>query len=123
MKSLTALIALATLSMSAAFAAPPAGHPTPAAAAGMMSPAPISDAELTQKGKVLSTTDANEYTYIEVAQGNQTTWLAAQKLALKKGDQIRFDNGAVMTNFYSKLLKRTFPSVMFVNRVVVSNEK
>lgn len=123
MKSLTALIALATLSMSAAFAAPPAGHPTPAAAAGMMSPAPISDAELTQKGKVLSTTDANEYTYIEVAQGNQTIWLAAQKLALKKGDQIRFDNGAVMTNFYSKLLKRTFPSVMFVNRVVVSNEK
>lgn len=123
MKSLTALVALATLSMSAAFAAPPAGHPTPAAAAGMMSPAPVSDAELTQKGKVLSTTDANEYTYIEVAQGNQTTWLAAQKLALKKGDLIRFDNGAVMTNFYSKLLKRTFPSVMFVNRVVVANEK
>ncbi|MGE5648903.1 hypothetical protein [Noviherbaspirillum sp. UKPF54] len=123
MKSLPALVALATLSMSAAFAAPPAGHPTPAAAASMMGMAPVAEAELTQKGKVVSTTDANEYTYIEVTQGQQTTWLAAQKLSLKKGDTIRYDNGAVMTNFYSKLLKRTFPSVTFVNRVVVSNGK
>lgn len=121
MKSLTALAALATLSMSAAVAAPPAGHPTPAAAVSMMGMAP--DVELTQKGKVLSTTDANEYTYIEVEQGGKTTWLAAQKQPLKKGDTIRFDSGSVMTNFYSKLLKRTFPSVTFVNRVVVSNAK
>jgi hypothetical protein len=29
----------------------------------------------------------------------------------------------VMTNFESKTLKRTFPSVTFVNTVVVSKEK
>ena len=121
MKSLTALVALATLSMSAAFAAPPTGHPTPAAAASMMGMAP--DVELTQKGKVVSAIDANEYTYIEVVQGAQTTWLAAQKMPLKKGDTIRFDSGSVMTNFHSKLLNRTFPRVTFVNRVVVSNNK
>lgn len=123
MKSLTALVALATLSMSAAFAAPPTGHPTPAAAASMMGMPPAAEVELSQKGKVVSTIDANEYTYIEVSQGQQTTWLAAQKLPLKKGDTIRFDSGSVMTNFYSKLLKRSFPSVTFVNRVVVSNGK
>jgi hypothetical protein len=41
----------------------------------------------------------------------------------KKGDVIRFDDGMVMTNFESKTLKRTFPSVTFVSSVVVTKEK
>lgn len=121
MKSLITLVALATLSVSAAFAAPPAGHPT--ASAAHMDMASMPEVELTQKGTVLSTIDANEYTYIEVAQGQQTTWLASRKMALKKGNVIRFDNGIAMTNFHSKVLNRTFPSVTFVNRVAVASEK
>jgi hypothetical protein len=117
MKSIAVLFALAAFAASV-HAAPPAGHPSPAAGT-MMPPQAVSDAELTQKGKVVSTIDATEYTYIEVAQGKNTVWLAAPAIALKKGSMIRFEDGAVMTNFRSKLLNRTFPSVMFVNRVVV----
>jgi len=125
MKSVSALCALAALSMSvAAHAAPPPGHPTPAAAADMMKlPKNTADADLSQKGKVISTLNANEYTYIEVAQGKNTLWLAAPTSDVKKDNVVRFEDGAVMTNFRSKLLNRTFPSVMFVNRVVVTNEK
>ena len=75
---------------------------------------------LTQKGKVVSTLSAPPYVYIEVKQDNKTVWLAANAVPLKKDDVIRFDDGMVMTNFHSKTLNRTFPSVLFVNRVVVS---
>jgi hypothetical protein len=44
-------------------------------------------------------------------------------VAAKKGDVVRFDDGMPMTNFHSKTLNRTFPSVLFVNRVVITNEK
>ncbi|RZI42857.1 hypothetical protein EGT07_12840 [Herbaspirillum sp. HC18] len=125
MKSISALFAMAALAASVSVhAAPPAGHPSPANAADMMKlPKDTADADLGQKGKVVSSIDANEYTYIEVNQGKNTLWLAAPKTAVKKDSVIRFEDGAVMTNFHSKLLNRTFPSVMFVGRVVTVNEK
>jgi len=79
--------------------------------------------QLTQKAKVLSTIAAPPYVYIEVSQNKKTVWLAATALPLKKGDVIRFDKGTMMTNFPSSKLKRTFPSVLFVNRVVVTKDK
>jgi S1-C subfamily serine protease len=81
------------------------------------------DALLPQKAKVLSTIDTPGYTYIEITQNNKTLWLATATVAVKSGDVIRFDNGMVMTNFNSKTLNRTFPSVTFVNRLVVTIEK
>lgn len=125
MKSVTALFALAALVASvSSHAAPPPGHPTPAAAADMMKlPKGTSDADLPQKGKVLSTIDANEYTYIEVEQGKNVVWVAAPKTApLKKNSMIRYEDGAVMSNFHSKLLNRTFSQVTFVSRVVVTDK-
>ena len=83
----------------------------------------VPDAQLPQKAKVLSSIDAAGYTYLEVTQNKKTLWLAGSKIAVKKGDVIRFDDGMVMTNFNSKTLNRTFPSVTFVNRVVVTKEK
>lgn len=120
MKTVSCLLVLAAVS-SVALAQPlPAGHPpttTKGAGAG------LSDAQLPQKARVLSSIDAAGYTYLEVTQNKQTKWLAGTQLAVKKGDVIRFDDGMVMTNFNSKSLKRTFPSVTFVNRVVVTKEK
>ncbi len=109
--ALTALVATATVN-----AAPQPGHPSPAIDAQQL-PA------LTQTGKVVSTIDAKEYTYIEVAQDKKTFWLAAPAIKLKKDTVIRFEDGAVMNNFHSKVLNRTFDSVMFVNRVVAGNAK
>jgi hypothetical protein len=120
MKSLFAVLALA-LAASSALAGQPPGHPSPAAAADMLNLP--KDAALTQKGKVVSSINANEYTYIEVAQAGKTLWIAAPLVQVKKDSVIRFEDGAVMTNFRSKLLNRVFPSVMFVNKVVVTNEK
>ena len=104
-------------------AAPPPGHPSPAQAREMLMPdKPAQAADLPNAGKVVSAMDANEFTYIEVDRGNNhIEWIAAQKMPIKAGSTIRYEEGAVMSNFYSKLLKRTFPSVMFVNDVSVTD--
>jgi hypothetical protein len=86
-----------------AFASPPSGKP----------------AGLSQSAKVVSTIKAPPYTYIEVAQGKQTRWLAATIIAVKAGDVIQFDDGQEMRDFHSKTLQRTFPSILFVNKVEV----
>ena len=78
---------------------------------------------LTQQGTVLSTINVPMYTYVEVAQGKKTVWLAATSMAVKKGDTIHFDDGMAMNNFYSKSLKRNFPSIIFVNRATVGSGK
>ena len=120
MKFLPVLFALAIFSASAAAQSLPPGHPGAGAkTAGKGGP----EAQLPQKAKVLSSVDAAGYTYIEVTQNKKTLWLAGTKVAVKKGDVIRFDDGMVMTNFNSKTLNRTFPSVLFVNRVIVTKEK
>ena len=76
---------------------------------------------LTQKAQVLSTINVPQYTYLEVKQDNNTRWLATTTFAAKKGDTIQFDDGTAMTNFNSKTLNRTFPSITFVGRMVISN--
>jgi hypothetical protein len=113
------LAALAT----AALAAPPPGHPSPAQAMDMLMPdKPPAPSELPNQGKVISSVDANDFTYIEVDRAGVVEWLAAPKMVVKPGSTIRYEDGSVMTDFYSKLLKRTFPSVMFVGHVAVSGE-
>lgn len=120
MKFLPVLFAFAIVSASAAAQSLPSGHPSVGSKdAGKSAP----DAQLPQKGKVLSTLDAAPYVYIEVTQNKKTLWLAANAVPVKKGDVIRYDNGMVMNNFHSKTLNRTFPSVLFVNSVVVTKEK
>lgn len=119
-KLFSVLLALSvSASAFAADQAAPANHH-----AGMSMPAMASPTgNLSQAAKVLSTINVPSYTYIEASQGNKTIWLAAATVALKKGDTIRFDDGMVMTNFYSKGLKRNFPSIVFVNKVVVAGAK
>ena len=120
MKSPASLLALAVFSVPAFAAAPAPANPhgdayKPAAGAP--------EASLPQKAKVLSVINVPQYTYLEVTQNQQTLWLAASTVTGKKGDVIRFDNGMEMKNFQSKSLNRTFPSVFFVSRVVVTKEK
>ena len=125
MKIIAALLALSAVFASAAsIAAAPVGHPSTGDAAGpLKQPKQTLDADLPKKGKVLSTIEATQYTYIEVVEDKKTLWLAAPTIALKKNNVIRYDAGSEMTNFHSKTLNRTFPSIIFVNRVVVSKEK
>ncbi len=117
-RMLLALFAIGTAACAAA--APPPGHPSPAQAMEMLMPdkAPA-PSELPNQGKVLSSTDANDFTYIEVERAGTTEWIAAPKMAVKPGSTIRYEEGSVMTNFYSKLLQRTFSRVLFVGHVAV----
>jgi hypothetical protein len=78
---------------------------------------------LSQSGTVLSTLNVPSYSYVEVSKNKKTIWLAAATSTVKKGDKVKFDDGMVMTNFYSKSLKRTFPSIVFVNSLVVDTGK
>lgn len=75
--------------------------------------------DLPNLGRVLSTIPSNSYTYIEVDQEGTTRWLATPALSLEKNTLIRYDNGALMKDFYSKKLDRTFPEILFLGGVVV----
>ncbi len=119
MKTLFLLSALAL--SSAAFATEPAHPASPHG--GMMMPGMGAPAPSMQQARVVSIINVPDYTYIEAAQGKKTVWMAAPTVAVKKGDNIRYDEGMLMSNFYSKTLKRTFPSIYFVSRVVVVADK
>ena len=137
MKNAAFFAIIALLPTLALAQAVPPGHPKmetsgKPAAPGSMPPGhppieqqnkPVSAAQLPHKGKVVSSIDVPNYTYIEVTENNKTSWLAATTVGVKKGDVIRFEDGMVMNNFHSKILNRTFPSISFINSVVVTKEK
>ena len=79
------------------------------------------EAELHRNGKVLNSIDAGIYTYIELNENGKPIWIAAPTIKVKNGDTVRFTEGAVMSNYFSKTLNRTFESVIFVGKAVVAN--
>lgn len=70
-------------------------------------------------GKVLEMIDTDMYTYIQVSNKGADVWLAASKTKVAKGATINYGTGAVMTNFHSKALNRTFPQITFIDKVEV----
>lgn len=106
-----------------AVAAPPPGHPTVEQAAETMQlPRNPNLDHLPNRATVLQSIPSNDYVYIEVKNEEGRFWLAAPAEELKPGERIRFSNGTLMQNFYSKKHKRTFDAVWFVSRVEVINE-
>ncbi|HAL39597.1 MAG TPA: NrfJ [Polaromonas sp.] len=75
------------------------------------------------EGKVVSSITTAGYTYVEVNQNGKNVWIAANQIKVKPGNQIRFGEGSMMTNFHSNSLNRTFPAVLFVNDAAVTAEK
>lgn len=110
MRSVAILLALMVFPAAAA-EAPSAKHDLGASVVGNL--------QLKNKGTVISTIDASNFTYIEVSEGGKTIWLAAMKITVKKGDVISYSDGPEMDNFHSKNLNRTFEKVIFVSKVVV----
>lgn len=93
----------------------PPGHP----AIGAMGKAPASAA--THKGKVISITQAAGYTYLEVETEGNKLWMASSPVNAKAGDTVSWGDGAMMHNFTSKTLHRTFDQILFVQSVSVVN--
>ncbi len=70
-------------------------------------------------GRVVETLDVANYTYVQFKQGAKSSWMATNKIDVKKGDVVSFEGGQVMHNFHSKTLNRTFEAIYFVNDVTV----
>jgi len=108
MKTLVTLLALFAFSGTAIAAEPAA--PAPKAASASKYP---------NQGKVLEAMDASIYTYIQVTTDKGPVWLAASKIKVAKGDTIRYSNGAPQSNFYSPSLKRTFETLIMVDKIEI----
>jgi hypothetical protein len=78
-------------------------------------PAPVAPAASASvvTGEVLEVKDVEIYTYLRLKTKDGETWAAVSKAAVKKGDKVTIQNATVMTNFESKSLKKTFPTILF----------
>ena len=78
--------------------------------------AAVSDAELTgNNGQVLSVVQVPGYTYVDVRNNGRNLWLAGNPIEIAEGDIISWTDAAMMRNFESKSLGRTFEELMFVS--------
>ncbi len=65
------------------------------------------------KGEVLEVREVDAFTYLRLKTASGETWAAVNKAQVKKGEQVTIENPAVMKNFESKTLKRTFDTIVF----------
>jgi hypothetical protein len=65
------------------------------------------------QGEVLEVQDVESYTYLRLKTANGETWAAIMKTPMKTGDAVTLENVTVMSNFESKTLKKTFPTILF----------
>lgn len=65
------------------------------------------------KGKVASTLQAGEWTYVEIDENGKKVWVAVPKVDVKPGEVVEFPDSPPMVNYQSKTLNRTFESVIF----------
>jgi hypothetical protein len=106
---------LSGVQMAGETAVAPAGHPPiPAAPAG--------HGGLPNGGKVAEAIAAGQYTYLQVAQDGKETWLAIPKRDVPVGAEIRYGQGAIMKDFHSSSLDRTFAEVLFLGGVTLAEE-
>ncbi len=64
--------------------------------------------------KVLDILPTNDYSYLNVKEGEKTFWIAITKMEIEKGEMLYFSQSMEMKNFESPTLNRTFDSVLFV---------
>lgn len=110
--AVAASVGLAACSKKEEAAAP--ASPAPQAAAPA---APVAVSAATpNSGKVLQLLQGGGYTYAEVEQGSgEKVWIAGGQIPVQVGDTVQWGDSAVMTNFASKSLGRTFDRILFVN--------
>ena len=78
----------------------------------------IAPADRTIIGTISQTMNASGYTYVHLENNGQELWAAIPATQVKIGDEIEIADGAVMSNFTSKTLGRTFESIIFSRGLV-----
>ena len=81
----------------------------------------IANAADSISGTVAETIEVGTYIYIRLEEDD--TWLASSPVEVQVGDRIEFTGGAPMKDFYSPKLDRTFPDILFVSRLEVTESK
>ena len=75
---------------------------------------------LPKQGKVTEMMHASGYTYMKVDAGTgKPMWIAASMMRVKPEQEIKWTDAAVMNNFTSKSLHRTFEQILFVSNAQV----
>ena len=73
-------------------------------------------------GTVKSNQKAGGYSYLEVDIDGEVFWLATAISSTQPGDKIAWKDHAVMANFTSKALGRTFKQILFVAQVMPESD-
>jgi len=66
-------------------------------------------------GKVVETMTSGGYTYAQIENDGQKTWVAMPETKIKVGEELVFTAGSEMPNFKSTTLKRTFDKIIFTS--------
>ncbi len=64
-------------------------------------------------GEVLEVKDVEVYTYLRLKTRDGETWAAVSRAPVKVGARVTIENPSVMKDFESKVLKKTFPTIVF----------
>ncbi|WP_455204622.1 hypothetical protein [Kaarinaea lacus] len=76
--------------------------------------APASASELPKRGKVVKAMHAGGYTYMQVEDKGKQFWIAATMMNVRRNDNVTWTDAAMMRNFTSSTLHRTFDEILFV---------
>jgi len=68
------------------------------------------------KVKAEEVIQTSNYTYLRVSEDDKEMWIAIVRAEVEEGKYYYFVPGIEMNNFVSKELKRTFPSILFVDK-------
>ncbi len=82
----------------------------------------IDDAkDMPKQGIVKTILHSTGYTYMDVDTGNdKSVWIAAAMMRIKIGDTVQWTDAAVMRDFNSSSLHRTFDEILFVTNASVA---
>lgn len=58
----------------------------------------------------------SNYSYVRISENGNENWIAITRQDVEKGKSYYYIPGIEMSNFVSKELKRTFPSILFVDK-------
>jgi hypothetical protein len=76
--------------------------------------------DLPKQGKVTEMMHAAGYTYMKVDAGTgKSMWIAASMMRIKPEQTVKWTDAAVMNNFTSKSLHKTFDQILFVSNAQV----
>jgi hypothetical protein len=102
-------------------AAPPL-NPSPLPETQRSLAVPVNQSTLPNSGEVSEAIHTGSYTYLHVTKDGQDEWLAIPSREVAVGADVSYGNGAVMKNFHSGSLNRTFDEILFLGGVEVAGE-